>query len=81
MFKNKKFNIKSPLISSIKVSNENHKNWIYEILQDLILRCSFLFPKSEDNFLSSNQPQSLHFTVSVEPAAPKPYFVSMISYL
>ena len=33
----KKFNIKSPLISSIKVSNENHKNWIYEILQDLIL--------------------------------------------
>ena len=33
----KKFNIKNPLISSIKVSNENHKNWIYEILQDLIL--------------------------------------------
>ena len=33
----KKFNIKSPLISSIKNSNESHKNWIYKILQNLIL--------------------------------------------
>ena len=33
----KKFNLNNPLISSIKNSNESHKNWIYKILQNLIL--------------------------------------------